>query len=131
MNKRLSRRAVAKVIAQKLIDEPTRRSYWLQVLAAYILEQKLVGSVDLIVNDVLREVFVLNGEALVEVKTARPLASAMRTEITTMLREILDAKHIVMQEIVEPDLLGGFVVRTSDATLDASVRARLNQVASI
>lgn len=131
MNQKLSRRAVAKVIAQKIVAEPTHRTHWLHVLAAYILEHKLTGSVDLIVNDVLREVFAHSGDALVEIKTARPLAATMRTEMTAMLREVLDAKHITMQEIVEPNLLGGFVVRTPDATLDASVRTRLNQVASI
>lgn len=131
MSPKISRRKLAKTIAAKLVAEPSCSRHWVKVLAAYILENKLVGSVDLIVNDVLREISVLNGEILVGVTTARPLSSAMRAELTAMLGKALEAKHVVLTENVDPHLLGGFIARTNSATLDASVRNRLNQVASL
>jgi len=131
MSQKFSRRTIAKTIAQKLVAEPGRSQHWLKVLAAYILENRLVASADLVINDTLREISALTGEMLVDVTTARPLSSAMRTDMTAMLREALAAKHVVLTENVDPDLLGGFVAQANSATLDASVRTRLNQVASL
>ena len=131
MNPKISRRAVAQAIAAKLVAEPQRRSHWIQILAGYIVDQKLTDSIDLIANDLVREIFALNGELLVQVTTARPLQDAARTELRTMLRNALDAKHIELQEETDAEVLGGFIVRTPDAIMDASVRTKLKQLASI
>lgn len=131
MNQKLSRRTIAKAIAARLVDEPARRSHWVKVLAAYVVEQKLVGSIDLVLNDVLREIFALDGRLLAEVTTARPMQDAVRNELKAALRDQLDAKDVVLQEVINNELLGGFVVRTPDAIMDTSVRTKLNQLRSL
>ena len=45
MNQKLSRRIIARTIAAKLLAEPGKRKHWLQVTAAYLVEnaKKLQG----------------------------------------------------------------------------------------
>lgn len=131
MNNKLSRRIIAQAIATKLVEEPTRRSHWIKTLAAYMVEHNMIDDLDLMVNDVVREVFEQSGELLVSVTTARPLTDTLRKDITKMLKEATSAKEVVMTELVEPEIKGGFIARTSDVVIDDSVRSKLKQLASI
>jgi F-type H+-transporting ATPase subunit delta len=131
MNNKLSRRIIAQVIATKLVEEPTRRSHWIKTLAAYMVEHNMINDLDLVVNDVVREVFEQSGELLVNVTTARPLTNELRKDIAKMLQGATKAKEITLQETVDPEIKGGFIARTSDAVIDDSIRSKLKQLASI
>jgi F-type H+-transporting ATPase subunit delta len=63
----------------------------------------------------------------VQVRTAKPLPGDQRDRLITQLRESLK-KEPVLQETVDPDLLGGLVVRVGDWLHDASVQARLETI---
>lgn len=131
MNSKVSRRVLARVIAQKLIAEPKNTKHWIQAAAAYLVEHGLVEDADLLMNDVARELFAQDGRLMVHVASARPLSETIRAELKTHLREATHATHVEMSESVDPTLLGGLVAKTPDAELDLSVRRRLRQLASI
>ncbi|HSX08247.1 MAG TPA: F0F1 ATP synthase subunit delta [Candidatus Saccharimonadales bacterium] len=131
MNRKVSRRTLARVVAEKLLAEPTRAKHWLQATAAYLLEHKMVDDADLLINDIARELFAQDGRLMVHVASARPLSESIRAELKTFLRETTNAKHVELAESLDKDLLGGLVARTPDAELDLSVRRRLRQLASI
>ncbi|HET7302396.1 MAG TPA: F0F1 ATP synthase subunit delta [Candidatus Saccharimonadales bacterium] len=133
MSTKLSRRSIATAIAAKLVHEPQERKKWISMLAAYLVDQRLTSDhyVTLIVRDIVREVFVQSGELLVEATTARPLTDALRHELVSTLRAHTGAKTVVLQEDVDPTLLGGFIARTPDAELDTSVRTTLKHLAAI
>lgn len=63
--------------------------------------------------------------ARVSVRTATPLAGALRAEIETVLKAAL-AKEVVVEPEVEPAILGGAVVAIGDRVYDGSIRNRLN-----
>lgn len=128
---KLSRRVIARTIAAKLLAEPTRRSHWLQVAAAYAVENNMEHEVDLLVNDIAHEIFVQSGELYVSVTSARPLTDAIRAELTRTLQEATKATRVQFSEEIDPSLLGGVVATTPDARLDLSVRTRLKQLATI
>jgi F-type H+-transporting ATPase subunit delta len=131
MNSKLSRRILARTIAQKLVSEPTRHKHWLKMLAAYMVHHKMTDDTDLLVKDIVREVFAQSGQLLVSATTARPLTDSLRKDLTETLRDATGAKHVVLEEHVDPTIVGGFVARTPDAELDASVRTTLQQLAAI
>ena len=131
MQNKLSRRVIARTIAEKLLSEPSRRSHWLRVLAAYMIDQKMVDDLDLMIQDIIREIFAQSGELLVTATTARPLTETLRQDVTKILRQATGAKQILLHEEVDANLLGGFVARTPDAEMDASVRTSLQQLAVI
>lgn len=131
MNNKISRRVIAQAVAQKLAEEPKRRAHWLKTLAAYMVTNNMQDDVDLMVNDLVREVYALSGELLVDVTTARPLTDTLRKEIIREITHATGARDVTLAEQTDPEILGGFIARTPDAELDASVRTKLKQLASI
>jgi F-type H+-transporting ATPase subunit delta len=63
----------------------------------------------------------------VEVRSAVPLADDQANRLKQQLREALQ-KEPILQTEVDPELLGGVVVRVGDWLYDASVRARLESI---
>ncbi|MDA0657708.1 MAG: ATP synthase F1 subunit delta [Planctomycetota bacterium] len=82
--------------------------------------------------DCLREIAIsvrervheLRGRARVQVQTAEALDQPMRQRIAEVLAKVLQ-KDVVLEESVDPELLGGLVVRLGDQVIDGSVRHRL------
>lgn len=131
MNGKVSRRVLARTIAQKLLSEPGRRQHWLRVTAAYLVENSMDNMADLVMNDISRELFKQSGHLIVDVTSARKLTDETRAELTRTLKESTNAKRVEIAEKVDPELLGGLVARTPDAILDTSVRTKLKQLASL
>jgi len=128
---KFSRRVIARVIASKLVAEPARQDYWVTVLAAYLLDTNRVDEADLVVNDIEHELYVQDGQLLVDVTSARPLAADVRKALSDLLAQRTKAKKVLITEAVDPSLLGGLVARTADAEMDASIRTKLNRLATI
>ena len=131
MNGKTSRRVLARTIAAKLLGEPDRRRHWLRVTAAYLMAHNMDGDVDLVLNDIARELYRQSGHLIVDVTSARKLSDHTREELTRMLKEATNASHVEIAEKINPELLGGLIARTPDAILDASVRTKLKQLASL
>jgi F-type H+-transporting ATPase subunit delta len=65
------------------------------------------------------------GQARGEVTTALPLASDERASIVADLQRVT-GKRIILEEQVDPAILGGVVARVGDTLIDGSVRRRLH-----
>lgn len=131
MQQKVSRRVLARTIAVKLLSEPARRSHWLKITAAYLIENNLAEDVDLMVNDIAHELYEQSGHLLVDVTSARKLSDSIKSELKQTLQASTKAKKVELVEHVDPDLLGGLIARTPDAVIDASVRTQLKQLASL
>ena len=131
MNTKFSRRAIAMAITEKLIAEPQKRKHWMEVLAAFMIEQRMDDEVELMLHDIARELFARAGHLYVRVTSARELSDGLREDLKKTLRAATNATHIELAESVDKELLGGLIARTPDAELDASVRSALRQLATI
>jgi F-type H+-transporting ATPase subunit delta len=131
MHSKASRRVLARTVAAKLLAEPDNRSHWLKVTAAYIMDHGMDGDIDLILNDIAHELYEQGGHLLVSVTSARQLSDSTREELTRMLKAATSASTVELSEHTDPDLLGGLIARTPDAVIDASVRTKLKQLASL
>lgn len=131
MSSKVSRRVIARTVAAKLLAEPKHQAHWLKVTAAYLMEQHMVDDIDLFVNDLAYELHEQSGHLFVDVTSARKLTDAVRSELKHTLQNATGAKHIELAEHVDTALLGGLIARTPDAELDASVRTKLKQLASL
>jgi F-type H+-transporting ATPase subunit delta len=63
------------------------------------------------------------GQAVAVVTTAIPLDDDLRAHITNDLRQIT-GKRILLQERVDPSILGGAIARVGDTLIDGSLRRR-------
>lgn len=131
MSQATSRRDIVRVVTRQLIDQPEKRAEWLQRLAAFVVVHKMVDDIDLIVNDIAHELYEQTGLLTVEVTSARQLSDEVRQAIKSLLQRQTGADRVVLHETTDQALLGGFVARTPDAEIDASIRTKLNKLASL
>ena len=69
------------------------------------------------------------GEATAEVVTARPLNDDQLTQLRQQLRARA-GRDVNIDATVDPTLLGGIVVKLGSQQIDASIRTKLNRLAS-
>jgi len=59
------------------------------------------------------------------VKTAVPLDSKLKGEIEQIVKNLSSKKQVELVEIIDADLIGGFVLNVGDKQIDASVKNKL------
>ncbi len=69
----------------------------------------------------------VHGRVEVKVRTATPITSTLREQITQRLTAML-GKQVVLKTEIDAEMLGGIVVRVGDTVLDGSVSAQLAQM---
>lgn len=77
-NTGVSRRAVARVIAAKLLAEPERREEWLAMAAAFLVARGQADRAEQLVTDIAREVHKQSGTLLASVTAAHQLSGRYR-----------------------------------------------------
>jgi F-type H+-transporting ATPase subunit delta len=65
------------------------------------------------------------GKVEVELTTAVELSDEMLDRVRSRLDEILEDREILLETNVDPNLLGGAIVRVGERQIDASIRAQL------
>lgn len=67
------------------------------------------------------------GRLVAQVRTAVPMDDAMRQQVVQKLCETMHA-DVRLKESVDPDLIGGMVIRIGDKVFDSSVSNRMSQM---
>jgi F-type H+-transporting ATPase subunit delta len=65
------------------------------------------------------------GRVRARVRTAVPLSDADRSALTGRLSRALGGKHVVLEEVADRELLGGFVAEVGSLLVDASLDGQL------
>lgn len=68
------------------------------------------------------------GRLVAEVRSAVPLSDELRQSVQTRLSEAMH-REIVLREKVDPQVIGGLVIRIGDTVFDTSVANRLSSMA--
>ncbi len=68
-----------------------------------------------------------NEKQTATVTTAIPLTDALKTAILAKVKE-LTGKEAILENIVNSDILGGFILRIGDIQYDASISNKLNVI---
>lgn len=110
--------------AGQLGVDPTTRSF-LGVLA----ENRRLGALPQIIRAFRQLAARHRGEATAEVTSAHPLTDDQVAELKQQLRLRL-GREVSVDLSVDPDLLGGLVVRIGSQMIDSSIRTRLNALAT-
>ena len=81
--------------------------------------------------DMVRAFFAIaaaqRGEVSAEVTTAHPLDEAQLTQLAEKLK-IREGRSVKLRTRVDPEILGGLVVRIGSQMIDSSIRTRLNSL---
>lgn len=71
---------------------------------------------------------VLQGIQSAEVTSATPLTAESRLEMRKLVTQQTGLTDVELSEKVDPDLIGGFVLRVGDQQIDDSVRTSLRKM---
>lgn len=122
MSARTSRRKLARYVAERLMDNDVTV---VDEVAALLSHEKRQREVDLLVRDIQAEL-AERGLTVATVESARALTDEARSAIMTLLKKPQTA--VQLSEVVRPELIGGFKLRTPTATLDATIAKKLNNL---
>lgn len=82
-----------------------------------------------VLADIARELQVQyqlhNSIQVAEVTTTFPLDDKLRAEFSKIVLEISGMKEVKLTEKINPDLIGGFILRVNDRQLDESLSSKL------
>ncbi len=59
--------------------------------------------------------------------TAVAVDAKVKKEITGMISKVFNT-NAELEEVIDPDIIGGFILRVDDNYIDASVRNKLNKI---
>jgi F-type H+-transporting ATPase subunit delta len=110
--------------ADQMALDPTTRSF-LGVLA----ENRRLGELPKIIRAYRSLATRHRGEQTAEVTSAHPLTEDQVVELRQQLRTRV-GRDVSVDLSVDPDILGGLVVRIGSQMIDSSIRTRLNALAS-
>lgn len=123
-NSKTPRTVVAGVIAAKLDRIPTAKLG--TEIAAYLLSENRAYELDSLLRDIQQR-RAESGVVEVAAVSARPLSDAARRDIETRVRRLYpDAADIIIDEQIDPGVVGGVRLELANEQLDLSVRAKLN-----
>lgn len=76
----------------------------------------------------LRQIRVKKGIMTASVVTATPLDNASRIEIHRLVTKLNENREIVITETIDPEIIGGFVLKVEDKMVDASVLSHFRKL---
>ena len=124
---------LARVLASPVIGRAAKSQALLAVLdAAGIkgLTRSFIGTVA--ANGRARELVAMAtaflGETTVAVTSAVPLSPAQLQQLNDSLRSILGSTKVSIDARVEPEILGGLVVKVGSRLFDSSIRSKLQRL---
>lgn len=131
---------LARLIASPVIGRDLQGKALLAVLdAAGVsgLTRKFVGAVaangrarelPAMASAFLAELAARRGETTADVTSAVPLTPAQVEQLSAALRSVLGSAKVSIDARVEPDILGGLVVKVGSRLFDSSIRSKLQRL---
>ena len=98
-----------------------------QNLVCLLISRRRLTLIAGIRQEYLRLVDTHHGRERVEVVSAVPLDADERERVTELLREMV-GREVVLENRVDPETLGGLVMRVGDKLIDGSVKGRLEEL---
>lgn len=69
----------------------------------------------------------VEGAELIEVTTAIPLDDKEKLELSQRLTDIV-GKPVILKAMVDPDIIGGIIIKVGDKIIDGSMRTKLEEL---
>jgi F-type H+-transporting ATPase subunit delta len=94
-----------------------------------ITQKNRENALEFIGPEFLSQYNALRGIQTASVTTATPLSPELRAHVERLVTDQTGGQ-VLLQEQIDPSLIGGFILRIGDRQIDDSVRTRLNRLRS-
>jgi len=125
----MTRRQIARGFVAQMQETSLKQAT--RSLAALVISEKITKDIDLLIEEIRAELERAAGHIAADVTTARPLTDQLRKEISEMLKKKTSAKSVHVNNIVDKSIMGGFIAKTAQYELDASVKGKLLQLKGV
>jgi F-type H+-transporting ATPase subunit delta len=87
------------------------------------------GELPEIINAFVRQYKEYKNIHVVKLTTATPVSDSVKSALVERVRQTANLQNIELETVINPDIIGGFVLQTGDKLLDASVAYELKEIA--
>ena len=94
-----------------------------------LIENKRLSLLNLVAKEYIVIYDFLQGVEVAQITSAVPLTKELEAEILKRIKESI-GKEISMNNVIDPSIIGGFVLRVGDKLYDSSVSSRLKNLLS-
>ena len=121
--KRSSRAQIAK---QFLALYKESKPEAIQQLAKHIVQEHRTNEIDLILHEIERSRLHQDGYLEIELITARPIDKELLHQVGKVFRNLTQATNVHINEVIQKNIIGGFIARSSEYEIDASLHRNLS-----
>jgi F0F1-type ATP synthase delta subunit len=123
---KVGRRKLAAVLAERFAHAKDGQELEREV-AAYLLAERRTGELESLLRDI-SQYRADQGHVEAEVVSAFPLSPVVKRDLEQVIRRAYpDAKQIILNDRIDPTVVGGVRLSLPNQQLDATVRAKLNE----
>jgi len=94
-----------------------------------LIENKRLPLLNLVAKEYVVIYDFLKGVEVAQITSAVPLTKELETDILKKIKESV-GKEISMNNVIDPSIIGGFIIRIGDKLYDSSVSSRLKNLLS-
>lgn len=124
MSRAVSRRKVAQIVADGLLAGDKQI---IKQLAAYLIETKQARQMNLMVREV-ESALSERGVLVADVASTHELGANLTREIESFLKQSTGAEKVSLRKTIDKSLIGGLRINTPGASLDTSIKNKLQQL---
>ena len=92
-----------------------------------LVTNKRIAELDDVASQYIVLYDAMKGKQIAKVTTAIPLTADLKKAVLSKVKE-LTGKEAILENIVNPEILGGFILRVGDIQYDASISNKLNVI---
>lgn len=126
MNKISNRRLARGFVAHLSTGKSPKKL--ISMLAAQIVESKQTSQIDLIMAEIGREIEQQKSVVNARVYSARQMSAAVKVEVAQLIKTTSQADKVIIEEQVDPSLLGGVKIEMPETEIDLTVRTKLEKI---
>lgn len=127
---KFSRRLVAEKIVDMLEADQNIKSV-MNKLAAYLIENHQTRQAELYLRDIRRVLEERKSYLAVDVKSANELNETLKEQISDFMKNQTNSKEVEIISTVNPELISGVVISTTEAVYDGSLKNRIKKLRTI
>lgn len=127
MQAKASNAAIARALLAQYKDGK-KMDQLVRSLAAFLTTEHRQADAQAIVRELERILFNTEGKLYVHAASAYALGDTQKAEITRIFSQQTAAKDVIIQETIDPDVIGGVRLQTADHQLDLTVQRQLQRL---
>ncbi len=98
-----------------------------EAIALYLTQNRQTKELDGLMRDMVR-MRSDNGITEATVVSAHPISAKLKSDLKAMVAKTSKADKVILNETIDPSVIGGVRIETNEQQLDITVRAKLNKL---